>query len=89
MNKYCVYKHTTPSGKVYIGITCRNPKTRWGYGSGYKSQVFDRAIKKYGWKNIKHEIVLTGLTEQEASAKERELKIMAEPLGIKSPKRDF
>lgn len=73
MNKYSVYKHTTPSGKVYIGITCRNPKTRWGYGSGYRTQVFNRAIEKYGWKNIKHEIVFSGLTEEEASAKEREL----------------
>ena len=73
MKLYSVYKHTTPSGKVYIGITCRNPKIRWGAGSGYKTQVFNRAIEKYGWKNIKHEIICSGLTETEASAKEREL----------------
>lgn len=73
MKQYCVYKHTTPSGKVYIGITCRNPKTRWGYGSGYQTQVFNRAIKKYGWGNIKHEILYSGLTEEEASEKEKEL----------------
>ena len=29
MRKFCVYKHTTPSGKVYIGITSRKPKERW------------------------------------------------------------
>lgn len=23
MNNYCVYKHTSPSGKVYVGITNR------------------------------------------------------------------
>lgn len=23
--KYVVYKHTSPSNKVYIGITCQNP----------------------------------------------------------------
>ena len=73
MRTYCVYKHTTPSGKVYIGITCRNPRDRWGRGSGYKTQIFDRAVKKYGWENIKHEILFTGLSEQEASEKERDL----------------
>ena len=36
MRKYTVYKHTSPSGKVYIGITCRKPKYRWNNGKGYK-----------------------------------------------------
>lgn len=26
MNNYCVYKHTSPSGKVYVGITKLKPK---------------------------------------------------------------
>lgn len=73
MGKYYVYKHTTPNGKVYIGITCRNPQIRWGYGSGYKTQIFYRAVKKYGWENIKHEILFSDLTEEEASDKERKL----------------
>lgn len=73
MKIYCVYKHTTPSGKVYIGITCRNPKVRWGYGSGYRDQAFGRAIKKYGWNNITHEILFEGLDELSASRKEQEL----------------
>ena len=48
-NTYCVYKHTSPSNKVYIGITKRNPLTRWNAGFGYKTQVyFWRAIVKYG-----------------------------------------
>lgn len=29
-NQYCVYKHTSPSGKCYIGITRQNPIKRWG-----------------------------------------------------------
>lgn len=29
MNNYCVYKHTSPSGKVYVGITKLKPKYRW------------------------------------------------------------
>lgn len=61
---YTVYKHTTPSGKVYIGITGRAVEKRWENGSGYKSnKYFYSAIKKYGWDNIKHEIVCTGLSK--------------------------
>ena len=38
-NNFCVYKHTCPNGKVYIGITGKKPKHRWGKdGSGYKKQ---------------------------------------------------
>ena len=36
-NNFCVYKHTCPNGKVYIGITCQNPIKRWKGGSGYKN----------------------------------------------------
>ena len=36
MDKYLVYKHTTPSGKVYIGITKRKAEERWLEGRGYK-----------------------------------------------------
>lgn len=25
MRKYIIYKHTSPSGKVYIGQTCKKP----------------------------------------------------------------
>ena len=49
MRKYTVYKHTSPSGKVYIGITCRKPKYRWNNGKGYKEKdqrLFYNAIKK-------------------------------------------
>lgn len=71
---YCVYRHTTPSDKVYIGITKQNPNKRWQGGYGYiKNVVFHRAIKKYGWNGIKHEILLDGLTEEEAKKAEVEL----------------
>ena len=64
---YTVYKHTTPSGKVYIGITKKKPEYRWKNGNGYKDNAhFDNAIKKYGWENIEHEIVENGLTKQQA-----------------------
>ena len=71
---YTVYKHTTPSGKVYIGITKKKPEHRWENGSGYKkNKHFYRAILKYRWENIKHEILETGLTKEQACAKEIEL----------------
>jgi group I intron endonuclease len=74
MVKYCVYKHTSPSGKVYIGITCLKPEKRFSNGRGYdKRTVFGKAIKKYGWNNFKHEILFSELTETEAKSKEKEL----------------
>ena len=74
MNNFCVYKHTSPSGKVYIGITSQKPKDRWDSGHGYKNNIyFSRAIQKYGWANITHEVLLEGLTKSEAETKEKEL----------------
>lgn len=62
-----VYKHTTPSGKTYIGVTHLKPAHRWNNGKGYSQNThFWRAICKYGWNNIKHEILADGLTRQEA-----------------------
>lgn len=69
-----VYKHTTPSGKVYIGITSKSPKRRWNSGHGYKHcKGFWNAIVKYGWQNITHEVLYDGLTKEEAERYEREL----------------
>lgn len=71
---YSVYKHTTPNGKVYIGITKQKPVKRWLHGKGYaKQSYFFNAILKYGWDNIKHEVLLSGLTKEEAENKEVEL----------------
>ena len=65
--------HTTPSNKKYIGITSRKPYKRWGSKGQYyvKSPYFYRAIKKYGWENIKHEILADNLTYQNAIELER------------------
>lgn len=74
MKKYSVYMHTCPNGKVYIGITSINPLKRWKNGQGYyKNDHFFKAIKNYGWDNIKHEILFVNLTEEEACQKEIEL----------------
>lgn len=75
-SKYFVYKHTSPSGKVYIGITSQTkPEYRWGKnGNRYNNnEHFYRAIQKYGWGNIKHEILCEGLNKEEACKKEIEL----------------
>lgn len=72
-NNYYVYKHTCPNGKVYIGITSMKPEQRWKNGEGYRTQIFYRAIQKYGFDNICHEILFTGLTKEEAEQKEIEL----------------
>lgn len=71
---YCVYKHTSPNGKVYIGVTCQRPTRRWNNGAGYaNNNHFNSAIKKYGWQNFEHEVVAQGLSKEEASQTEREL----------------
>lgn len=82
---YCIYKHTSPSGKVYIGQTCRkNLQKRFLYmGIGYKDcPYFWNAIQKYGWNNIKHEILAEGLTKQQADKYEKNLIKQYKDLGI-------
>lgn len=67
MSNYSVYRHITPSGKIYIGITSGDPKKRWLNGRGYaRNEHFWNAIQKYGWSNISHTILAEGLTKEEA-----------------------
>ncbi len=71
---YCVYVHTSPSGKMYVGQTKMNPEHRWNNGNGYLTQkngsylqpAFARAILKYGWDNFEHQIIANNLTKEEA-----------------------
>lgn len=65
---YCVYVHTSPSNKAYIGITSKDIKERWGLdGSHYKkNKHFWNAIQKYGWDNFKHEVLFENLTKEKA-----------------------
>lgn len=72
--KWCVYIHTSPSNKYYVGITSQKLNDRWRNGKGYKSNdYFTKAINKYGWDNIRHEVVASELTEEEAKNLEIEL----------------
>lgn len=70
-----MYRHIFPNGKSYIGITCVKPYYyRWRAGSSYSQQpkVYN-AIKKYGWKNIKHELLYENLSQDEANRVEQEM----------------
>jgi len=70
--EYCVYKHTAPNGKIYIGITSRNVEERWLNGRGYSyNHHFTNAINKYGWHNIRHEVIAEKLNETEAKTMEQ------------------
>lgn len=71
---YTVYMHITPSNKRYVGITSKSVEKRFGSnGCLYRNQIFDRAIRKYGWNNIEHIIVQTNLTKEQAKQLEIEL----------------
>lgn len=72
--KWKVYAHTSPNGKMYVGITKQKPEKRWQNGRGYKYNYhFSNAIKKYGWENFEHEIVADHLTKNEACEMEKTL----------------
>ena len=60
--------------KYYVGITSQTIYERWGKnGRRYKNSYFKKAIDKYGWNNIQHEIVAEHLTENEAKEMEKAL----------------
>lgn len=63
---FVIYIHTFPNGKKYVGIS-KDIKRRFRNGKGYHNQPIVRnAIEKYGWKNIRTEIIFENLTETEA-----------------------
>lgn len=68
---YILYKHTSPSGKVYIGITSDKPTHRWWRGKGYRSNpYFTAAVNKYSWDAFEHTIIRSGLTKEQAEIAE-------------------
>ena len=91
-SNFIVYKHTSPSGKCYIGYTGTSPQKRWG-SSGknylrkdnkgkYVHLLFALAIKKYGWDNITHEILYTHLSCEQAKQIEIQLIAHYKALGL-------
>ena len=81
---YTVYKHVSPSGKVYIGITKQKSEYRWNHGKNYRKDqlLFYRAIKKYSWDNFTHIILYKGLSEKDAKNIEISLIKQYKALGI-------
>ena len=72
MDDYCVYCHIFPNGKKYIGITKTGTDKRWRNGAGYNSQPkIARAIAKYGWENVTHEVLAVGLDRDKANEMEQ------------------
>lgn len=68
---FYVYKHTCPNKKVYIGMTGDEPNRRWNGGYGYiNNKPFIKAILKYGWDNIDHEILSLHENKKDALAEE-------------------
>lgn len=72
MKDWKIYKHTSPSGKVYIGITKQTINQRWRNGKGYKdSSYFYKAIIKYGFDAFEHQIIQTTDTLEKAQILEK------------------
>ena len=74
MTTYTIYQHIFPNNKQYIGITKREPETRWGPGGyHYKNNPpMWEAIQEFGWDNIQHIILESDVPEEEVSRKERQ-----------------
>lgn len=73
MSEYVLYIHQNKlNGKRYVGIT-NNTRKRW-YGKGKKyanCPRFASALKKYGWDNFTHTVVVSGLTLEQANELEQ------------------
>lgn len=74
-NKYWVYKLTSPSGRVYIGITSNIIKRFAFYKNHHllKQTAIYNSIAKYGWDSHIKEILYISLEKEEAEEKEIEL----------------
>lgn len=82
--KWCVYCHTSPSGKKYIGITSKEkPEYRWGKNGErylekkngkYRHPAMANALLKYpNWDEWEHDILFQGLTKENAQDIEKDL----------------
>lgn len=70
---YTVYCHTNKTnGKKYVGITIQTLNQRWRQGKGYgKTSPIYKAIKHYGWDGFDHDVLLDGLSYDEACEAEK------------------
>lgn len=70
--RFTVYRHTSPNGKQYVGITSKPVEERWGKsGCGYiDNKHLWSAICKYGWDSFIHEILACDLSLEDACSLE-------------------
>jgi group I intron endonuclease len=64
---HIIYKHTSPSGKSYIGQTKNLSDRNSNHRKKTTCPAIAAAIKKYGWESFQHEILLSGLSLEEAN----------------------
>ncbi len=69
-SNFLIYKHTSPSGKSYIGQTNNYARRNHSHKTTNNCSLFSRAISKYGWDSFTHEILAKGLAIDEANALE-------------------
>lgn len=67
MNNYLIYKHTSPSGKAYIGQTNNYNKRCNQHQTRTVCRAFHAAIKRYTWDAFTHEILHENLTLEQAN----------------------
>ena len=69
---YCIYMHTSPSNKNYIGLTSNYIKRCEQHQNPNNQCIaFAAAIKKYGWESFNHAIIIENISTLE-EAKELE-----------------
>lgn len=74
---FCLYLSTCiVSGKRYVGITGREPASRWQEHRASARRgsaiTFHRAIRKYGEGSFRFEVLTTGLSKEDASLGEQQ-----------------
>jgi group I intron endonuclease len=64
---YVIYKHTSPSGKSYIGQTKDYDRRCWQHQTTDGCRALANARLKYGWDNFTHEILMENLSLDDAN----------------------
>lgn len=74
MTKHIVYKYTSPSGKVYVGQTCRESLRKLQHRNCAERGVntaFYRAVRKYGFSALTYEVIVADVPDYMIDAFER------------------